>query len=91
MKRDRTPEGMGGRTSCESHSRHVGGSWRRRCCRWDEIDKYGRKLADIHSGDGWVNLWLIQNGWAWHYKRFSDDPTLSDAERVARSDALGNQ
>jgi hypothetical protein len=49
----------------------------------NETDKYGRTLADIRSGDTWVNLWMVQHGWAWHYKAYSDDLTLSQAESLS--------
>jgi hypothetical protein len=39
--------------------------------------------------DTWVNLWMVQNGWAWHYKAYSDDLTLSQAEVVARTERRG--
>ncbi|MCL4113936.1 UNVERIFIED_CONTAM: hypothetical protein GTU68_036231 [Idotea baltica] len=51
----------------------------------DEKDKYDRTIADIYDGDQWINLAMIRDGWAWHYKRFSDDTALAQAETVAQS------
>jgi endonuclease YncB( thermonuclease family) len=55
----------------------------------DSQDKYGRTLADVYDGSEWIDQWLIVEGWAWHYKRFSDDQTLAQAEVVARTERRG--
>jgi micrococcal nuclease len=49
-------------------------------------DRYGRVLGRIYIGDQRldVNLVLVAGGLAWHYKRYSDDDLLSDAEIAAR-------
>lgn len=52
-------------------------------------DRYGRTLGRI-SVDGLdVNLELVKRGMAWHFKRYSNERTLADAEVVARSIRVG--
>jgi micrococcal nuclease len=54
-----------------------------------ELDRYGRTIADIYLGDVWVNQVIVENGYAWHYKRYSNDKSLDAAERNARKARLG--
>lgn len=52
-------------------------------------DQYGRSLGTVFLGKENINLWLVANGYAWHYKRYSDDKTLAKAEDKARGEKLG--
>jgi micrococcal nuclease len=52
-------------------------------------DRYGRTIADIHAGETWVNLAMVRNGFAWHYKRYSTDSRLTEAEQIARESRVG--
>jgi micrococcal nuclease len=52
-------------------------------------DRYGRTIGDIHAGETWVNLAMVRNGWAWHYKKHSKDSNLAEAEQVARESRVG--
>ncbi|NOU36265.1 MAG: thermonuclease family protein [Kiritimatiellaceae bacterium] len=52
-------------------------------------DRYGRTVADLYLGARWINLEMVAEGWAWHYKAYSKDSRLSDAEQAARSRSLG--
>lgn len=54
-----------------------------------EIDKYGRTIADMFYKDTLINLRLIENGLAWHFKKYSSDTLLANAEIVARDRKLG--
>lgn len=54
-----------------------------------ETDRYGRSIADIYDEQGHVNLWLVEDGFAWHYKAFSKDQNLADAEKQARAGRKG--
>ena len=55
-----------------------------------ELDRYGRSVADVYTSDGtWVNRKLIEEGLAWHYKRYSSDQTLAEAERKAKASRKG--
>jgi micrococcal nuclease len=47
-------------------------------------DRYGRTLGDIYLGERWINLEMVAEGYAWHYKAYSKDKRLGDAEGTAR-------
>ena len=47
-------------------------------------DRYGRTIGDIYLGERWINLEMVQEGWAWHYKSYSKDKRLAEAEVNAR-------
>jgi micrococcal nuclease len=51
-----------------------------------DVDQYKRIVADVFLPDGThVNARMVQEGFAWHYKQFSDDENLDRYEREARS------
>ena len=52
-------------------------------------DRYGRTIADLYVGSRWINLELVAEGWAWHYKHYSKDKKLAEAEIRARSSKKG--
>ena len=52
-------------------------------------DRYGRTVADLYLGERWINLELVAEGWAWHYKYYSKDKRLADAEVKARKARAG--
>lgn len=53
-------------------------------------DRYGRMVADVYLNDGThVNAEIVRAGYAWHYKRYSDDPALDRFEREAHSSRRG--
>lgn len=55
-----------------------------------EKDRYGRYVADIILEDGTVlNSELVRNGFAWHYKQYSDDSSLAELEDAAKSQGVG--
>jgi endonuclease YncB( thermonuclease family) len=45
-------------------------------------DQYGRTVADLYLGERWINLEMVAEGWAWHYKAYSKDQKLADKEPV---------
>ncbi|MAV34903.1 MAG: hypothetical protein CMJ59_05545 [Planctomycetaceae bacterium] len=54
------------------------------------LDRYGRTLADVHLPDGRsLSRELVRSGFAWHYKKYSDDDALSRCEREARQAKRG--
>lgn len=57
--------------------------------RFKERDHYERILGHVYVAGAYINLELIKNGWAWHYKRYSDDPDMAEAEKVARREKRG--
>jgi len=52
-------------------------------------DRYGRTVADLYLEGRWINLELVAEGWAWHYRQYSRDQRLADAEAAARQAGLG--
>jgi len=44
---------------------------------WTEKDKYRRTLGHIFIDDRWINKEMVEEGWAWHYKQYSDDEDLA--------------
>ena len=54
-----------------------------------DIDKYGRTVADIFYNDTLINFQLISNGLAWHYKKYSADEILAEAENIAKETHTG--
>lgn len=53
------------------------------------VDKYGRTIADAFYNDTLINFLLIKNGYAWHYKKYSSDIVLSEAEEEAKVERKG--
>lgn len=56
---------------------------------WRDTDKYGRTLGHIYLDGRHINLEMVADGFAWHYKEYSSDPRLANAEVVARGRRLG--
>lgn len=52
-------------------------------------DEDNRILAIVYLGDQCVNIQMVQEGLAWHFKQSSDSPTLAAAEANARKQKLG--
>ena len=52
-------------------------------------DKYGRSVCRIFLNGVDVNKVQLQRGFAWHYRRYSDDASYAQAERTARQQHLG--
>ncbi len=56
---------------------------------WKERDRYGRIIGDVYLGDRWIDLEMVQAGMAWHYKAYSKDKKLTEAEDLARKEKRG--
>ncbi|MBR2251635.1 MAG: thermonuclease family protein [Neisseriaceae bacterium] len=52
-------------------------------------DKYGRVVATVFSGSLNVNLAMIEQGYAWHYERYSNNAEYAAAMRQARKQKRG--
>lgn len=52
-------------------------------------DRNGRLLGDVYAGNQYINLLLVQQGYAWHYKKYSTDVRLAKAETEARAAKRG--
>ena len=57
--------------------------------KWKEKDRYGRVIGEIYLGDRYVNLEMVQDGLAWHYKQYSKSKELAAAEDEARKAKKG--
>ncbi len=53
------------------------------------FDNYGRMVGRVYVGQADLSLELVRAGLAWHYKRYSKETRLSDAEVEARRDRRG--
>lgn len=52
-------------------------------------DRYGRTLGRVEVEGQDVNRQMVLDGMAWHYKQYSDDQRLADAEAAARAAKRG--
>lgn len=52
-------------------------------------DIYRRTLGNVFVDRNWVNLSLVQGGFAWHFTKYSSDVRLRDAELNARNAHVG--
>ena len=52
-------------------------------------DRNGRILGTVYKGSRFVNLEMVEQGYAWHYKHFSSDPRFAKAEQNARKRKIG--
>jgi micrococcal nuclease len=54
-----------------------------------EKDRYGRTVGTVFVDEQNLNLSLVKAGLAWHYKQYSKDETLAQAETDARAAKIG--
>ena len=54
-----------------------------------DVDRYGRTVARVYVDGKDVSLELVKAGMAWHYKQYSSDPLLAQAEIEARNAKAG--
>jgi micrococcal nuclease len=53
-------------------------------------DRNGRIIGNIYtSSNNYINLQMIQQGMAWHFKKYSTEKNLADAELKARKEKVG--
>lgn len=55
----------------------------------EEMDRYGRILADVYLDSVHVNYHMVEAGYAWHFTRYSKDLEFSIAEDLARQKKKG--
>lgn len=54
------------------------------------FDIYGRLVVKIYLNDDYINLKLVEQGYAWSYTKYNNnDYVLNEAEKQARSNGLG--
>ena len=56
---------------------------------WKSKDKYGRVLGTVFVGGKDINLQMVRDGFAHHYKRFDNSPAYAAAETEARQNRRG--
>ena len=54
-----------------------------------DVDRYGRLVARVLVDGTDVSVALVEQGLAWHYTLYSDDPVLAEAEQSARRAEIG--
>jgi endonuclease YncB( thermonuclease family) len=52
-------------------------------------DRYGRSLGFIFVEDIDVNAQMIEDGWAWHFKKYNDEQRLAELEEEAKAEKRG--
>jgi len=53
-------------------------------------DQYGRTIANVLTNEGYdLAALMLQNGHAWHYRKFSRDTRYAQLERSARDNKIG--
>lgn len=56
---------------------------------WTKKDNFDRRLAQIYVGDEHVNRRMIQDGHAWHFKRYNQSKELAQLEDEAQKAKRG--
>ena len=56
---------------------------------WKKKDRYGRIIGEVMIGSRHINLEMVQDGMAWHYKQYSKSKELAEAEDLARKEKKG--
>ena len=56
---------------------------------WDEKDRYRRILGTVWLDGRDINLQMVRDGFAWHYKRYDSTPAYAQAEADARAARRG--
>ena len=52
-------------------------------------DRWKRVIADVYMNKEYINLKMVENGFAWHFKKYSKDINLAKAEENARKKKAG--
>lgn len=52
-------------------------------------EKHGRIIGGIYLNGRFINRELVERGAAWHYKEFSTDDTIAEAEAYAKTNKYG--
>ncbi|MBN1279896.1 MAG: thermonuclease family protein [Chlorobiaceae bacterium] len=52
-------------------------------------DRYGRNVAWVYVGEKNINAELVKAGYAWHYRKYSNDRQLQQLEEEARNARRG--
>ena len=52
-------------------------------------DRNGRILGSVYNGPVYINLIMVEEGYAWHFKKYSSDQRFAKAEINARKAQRG--
>jgi endonuclease YncB( thermonuclease family) len=52
-------------------------------------DRWRRVIADVYINNESINYKMVKNGFAWHFKKYSKDKRLAEAEAEARKKEIG--
>lgn len=53
---------------------------------WTKKDRYGRILGKVMFDGKDINLHLVAQGMAWHYKKYQNEQTLEDRDMYSRAE-----
>jgi micrococcal nuclease len=53
------------------------------------VDRFGRTLGVLWVNGVNINLLMVKEGYAWHFKKYSKDKVLAEAEADARKNKTG--
>ena len=56
---------------------------------WASKDKYGRILGDVTCCSTNVNLQMVKDGLAWHFKHFDNTESYTQVEKEAKEKKIG--
>lgn len=57
--------------------------------RYKEIDRYGRIVGKVYLDNEEINVDMLKNGYAWHYKNYDNSEEYSQAEINAKRKGIG--
>ena len=52
-------------------------------------DRWKRIIADVYVNNTLINYQMVRNGYAWHFKKYSKDKALAQAETEAKKEKTG--
>lgn len=52
-------------------------------------DKYGRQIVKVYLNGVYVSQKIVENGYAWQYRRYSNSLLLKRSEQTARNERRG--
>lgn len=55
----------------------------------EEVDRYGRTVAEVYIDGVNVNKYMVQNGYAWAYKEYMRNPVYLDLQKQAERNKIG--
>lgn len=47
------------------------------------MDRQGREIGDLTLNDEFINEWLLKEGWAWNFVKYSPSKRFADIEKKA--------